>query len=49
LLIFNPPYQAEQRATLWQAELLNILDRSDQGGQATRWLIQDKEPKRADA
>jgi 23S rRNA (adenine2030-N6)-methyltransferase len=39
LLIFNPPYQFEQRSAVWQAELLRTLDRSHHGGQATRWLI----------
>jgi 23S rRNA (adenine2030-N6)-methyltransferase len=39
VLIFNPPYQFEQRAALWQAELSSTLDRSKQGGQAIRWLI----------
>lgn len=39
LLIFNPPYQFEQRSQLWQPELLRALDKSQHGGQATRWLI----------
>jgi 23S rRNA (adenine2030-N6)-methyltransferase len=39
LLIFNPPYQLEERATRWQAELLRILDKSHRGGHSTRWLI----------
>jgi 23S rRNA (adenine2030-N6)-methyltransferase len=49
LLIFNPPYQAEQRAALWQAELLSILDRAHQGGQACHWLIAEQGVVRADA
>jgi 23S rRNA (adenine2030-N6)-methyltransferase len=39
LLIFNPPYQFEQRSALWQAELLGALDKGHHGGHATRWLI----------
>lgn len=39
LLIFNPPYQYEQRAQLWQPELQGLLDKPGQGGNATRWLI----------
>jgi 23S rRNA A2030 N6-methylase RlmJ len=39
LLIFNPPYQFEQRAQLWQPELQGLLDKPGQGGNATRWLI----------
>jgi 23S rRNA (adenine2030-N6)-methyltransferase len=39
LLIFNPPYQFEQQAAAWQAELLSALEKSDHGGQTTRWLI----------
>jgi 23S rRNA (adenine2030-N6)-methyltransferase len=41
LLIFNPPYQFEQRSALWQAELLRTLDKSRLGGQTTRWLIEE--------
>jgi 23S rRNA (adenine2030-N6)-methyltransferase len=39
LLIANPPYQFEQQASEWQSELLGILGKSPQAGQATRWLI----------
>jgi 23S rRNA (adenine2030-N6)-methyltransferase len=39
LLIFNPPYQFEERARLWQAELQELLDKPRQGGHAIRWLI----------
>jgi 23S rRNA (adenine2030-N6)-methyltransferase len=39
LLIFNPPYQFEQRAPQWQSELQRLLDKSGQGGHTTRWLI----------
>jgi 23S rRNA (adenine2030-N6)-methyltransferase len=39
LLIFNPPYQFEQRAVEWQCELQQVLDKSHQGGHSTRWLI----------
>jgi len=39
LLIANPPYQFEERAQLWQAELQRLLDKGKQGGHASRWLI----------
>jgi 23S rRNA (adenine2030-N6)-methyltransferase len=41
LLIFNPPYQFEQQTPVWQAELLQVLDRSQLGGHSTRWLIEE--------
>jgi 23S rRNA (adenine2030-N6)-methyltransferase len=39
LLLFNPPYQFEQRAAVWQAELLRALGKSSHGGHTARWLI----------
>jgi 23S rRNA (adenine2030-N6)-methyltransferase len=39
LLIFNPPYQFDERAAQWQTELVRILDKSHRGGHSTRWLI----------
>jgi 23S rRNA (adenine2030-N6)-methyltransferase len=39
LLIVNPPYQFDERAAQWQAELQRLLDRPKQGGHASRWLI----------
>jgi 23S rRNA (adenine2030-N6)-methyltransferase len=47
VLIFNPPYQFEQRAALWQAELHSVLDRSHQGGQSIQWLIAERGVDRA--
>jgi 23S rRNA (adenine2030-N6)-methyltransferase len=38
LLLFNPPYQFEQRAAVWQAELLRGLSKSSHGGQTAGWL-----------
>ena len=38
LLIFNPPYQFDQRAALWQAELHHALDKLRQGGHSAHWL-----------
>lgn len=39
LLIINPPYQFDERAHLWQAELTRLLDKSHQGGHDSHWLI----------
>jgi 23S rRNA (adenine2030-N6)-methyltransferase len=39
LLVFNPPYQFDQRAMHWQAELQRVLGKPQQSGQSTRWLI----------
>jgi 23S rRNA (adenine2030-N6)-methyltransferase len=41
LLIFNPPYQFDQRASEWQAELHQTLDKAGQGGHSTRWLTSE--------
>jgi 23S rRNA (adenine2030-N6)-methyltransferase len=41
LLIFNPPYQFDQRAIEWQSELLQTLDKSGQGGHSTHWLTSE--------
>ncbi len=38
LLLFNPPYQFDERAAVWQAELLQLLSKTPQGGHAVRWL-----------
>ena len=39
LLLFNPPYQFDERAAVWQAELQQALNKSPQGGHAVRWLV----------
>jgi 23S rRNA A2030 N6-methylase RlmJ len=39
LLVINPPFEFEQRAAVWQAELLQALDKSHRGGHSSRWLI----------
>ncbi|MGA2024970.1 MAG: 23S rRNA (adenine(2030)-N(6))-methyltransferase RlmJ [Steroidobacteraceae bacterium] len=38
LLLVNPPYQFDERAALWQEELLGVLDKTHRGGSATRAL-----------
>ena len=38
LLLFNPPYQFDERAAVWQAELLQLLSKTPHGGHAVRWL-----------
>jgi 23S rRNA (adenine2030-N6)-methyltransferase len=38
LLLVNPPYQFQERATLWQEELQGVLDKTHRGGSATRVL-----------
>jgi 23S rRNA (adenine2030-N6)-methyltransferase len=41
LLLVNPPYQFEQRASLWQRELQAVLDKAQHGGSAAQWLVRD--------
>jgi 23S rRNA (adenine2030-N6)-methyltransferase len=41
LLLFNPPYQFDQRAAVWQGELQQSLSKSPPGGQAVRWLVSE--------
>jgi 23S rRNA (adenine2030-N6)-methyltransferase len=41
LLLINPPYQFEQRAALWQAELRALLDKALLGGSSLTWLQSD--------
>jgi 23S rRNA (adenine2030-N6)-methyltransferase len=41
LLLVNPPYQFEQRAALWQAELHALLDKAALGGSSLTWLVSD--------
>jgi 23S rRNA (adenine2030-N6)-methyltransferase len=38
LLLFNPPYQFDERAAVWQAELQQALNKSPQSGHTVRWL-----------
>lgn len=47
LLIFNPPYQFEQHAIVWQNELLPLLDKAAQGGSAVRTLVHAADVKHA--
>jgi 23S rRNA (adenine2030-N6)-methyltransferase len=41
LLLVNPPYQFEQRASLWQQELQALLDKAQHGGSTAQWLVRD--------
>lgn len=49
ILLINPPYQFEQAATSWQAELQPLLDTGHHGGSAVRWLVSDAAVNHADA
>jgi len=41
LLLVNPPYRFEQRASLWQPELQALLDKAHHGGTTAHWLVRD--------
>jgi 23S rRNA (adenine2030-N6)-methyltransferase len=42
LLIVNPPYRFEQRASAWQQELRALLDTGGTGGSAMRTLVSEE-------
>jgi 23S rRNA (adenine2030-N6)-methyltransferase len=48
LLIINPPFQFEQHAQRWQAELQQLLGKA-QGGSSTRWLVREPDMHHAGA
>jgi 23S rRNA (adenine2030-N6)-methyltransferase len=49
LLLVNPPYQFDQRATLWQQELHATLDKPQHGGSALQWLVRTSDVDHAGA